>query len=333
MTDILVMMRNPLPIMILLVASSVPALAQGGQYPAGGQIPKPVVNRVYVPPTPAAPTSHTPSTPASTPTVPVSVPTNTSSGYVGPQPIDVTNDRYVVGQNAPVPTPLTIGQAIDGLKLISNTHFPDERVLSGSSDWILVRGEQDSQYTRPNAYTALLNSGTILVSVRRPSQLALVETPLGKVALHSDGDVMVSWRDGLLRIFNISALRSDCKVKFEANTVAEAKLQTVAIRTGYEVVASADHKLGRRDMRPPDGIARRRAQLIANGHVGVSEFSVQSVLQSSPMIAHIQQQHDAKETRILAQMSKMAAVLNVVNSPYGYTVESNTGLASAGSTH
>lgn len=331
MTDILVMMRNPLPIIILLAASSMPVLAQG-QYPAGGQIPRPVVHRVYVPPTPPPPTSHTPSTPASTPTIPVPPP-NTSSGYVGPQPIDVTNDRYVVGQDTQMPMPMTIGQAIDGLKVISDAQFPDEKVLGGNGDWILVRGEQESQYTRPNPYTALLNSGTILVSVRRPSQLALVETPLGKIALHSDGDVMVSWKDGLLRIFNISALRSDCKVKFESGKFAEAKLQPVAVRTGYEVVASADHKLGRREMRPADGIARRRAQLIANGHVGVSEFSVQSVLQSSPMIAHIQQQHDAKETRILAQMSKMAAVLNVVNSPYGYTAEGNTGLASAGTTH
>ena len=64
--------------------------------------------------------------------------------------------------------------------------------------------------------------------------------------------------------------------------------------------------------------------------MAISEFSVQSVLSNSAVIVQIAQQStNAKEARVLSQMSKMAAVLNYVNSPYGYTVEGATGVASA----
>jgi hypothetical protein len=292
------------------------------------------------PPPPRAPFVNVPFsiTPPPTPppvvrTPPPVVQTPQGPIYFGPQPIDVTNDRYSVKEDLPAVVPPLTGDAVDGLIPIADSRFPDKKSLKGSGEWILVRGEQESKFTRPNEYTAKLEQGTILVSVRRPSQVALVETPIGDVALHADGDVMLAWNDGVLRIFNISAIRSECKAKFENTVFGDSKSRTVTIRTGYEVVACADHKLGRAEMRPSDGVARRRAQLVADGHIGVSEFSVESMLQSSLTIAHIAAQHDPKDTRILGQMSKMAAVLNVVNSPYGYTKSSPTGLASTSQTH
>lgn len=165
--------------------------------------------------------------------------------------------------------------------------------------------------------------------MRRPSDLALVLTPLGEIALHSDGDVLLTYTGDVLRIYNISALGNDCKVKFGREVIGENKSECVKLKVGFEIVAST-HKLGRVDLRPADGVARRRAQLLNNGHMAISEFSVQSVLSNSAVIVQIAQQStNAKEARVLSQMSKMAAVLNYVNSPYGYTVEGATGVASA----
>lgn len=248
--------------------------------------------------------------------------------FIQPQSIDVTNAAASVKPNLPQPIPLLTGNAADGMQTIAEDKFPDLKDAKGGGDWILVRGEHNAVYKRPNEYTAKLENGTILVSVRRPSQFALIQTPAGDVALHSDGDLMLTWEGDVLRIFNISAMGSDCKIKFGEGVVHDSKSQTVQLKPGYEVVASS-RVLTRADLRPSDGIARRRAQLVANGHIGISEFMVQNLLANSAIIAQlVQEQSNVKETRVLAQMSKMAAVLNHVNSPYGYTIEGKTGLAS-----
>jgi hypothetical protein len=301
-----------------------------GGYPVGGQLPQaPTPRATFTPPPPPVhtppPTVHTPP-PRVVPTTPT-----TNQPFLAPQQIDLSNDRYNVGQDLQ-PIPLLVGHAADGLNIISHARFPIEKDLKGSSELILVRGEPDAVFTRPNRYTAKLEKGTIMVSVRRPSEIGLIQTPIGDVALHSDGDVMLTWAGSALRVYNISALRNDCKVKIFKEVLGDGRVHTVSLKTGYEMIAS-DHKLSRGELRPPDGIARRRSQLLANGHLGVCEFSVQSVLEHSAIIAQMQQAHSAKETRVLGQMSKMAAVLNVVNSPYGYTASSPTGLASASQTH
>lgn len=247
--------------------------------------------------------------------------------YTGPQPIDLTNAAANVAPNLPKPPLPLLGNAVDGMQAIAEFPAKDTK---GNADWILVRGEKESVYERPNPYTAKLEQGTILVSVRRPSQQAFVETPAGDVALHSDGDLMLTWTDGLLRIYNISALGSDCKIKFSPEVIGDDKARTVKLKAGFEVVASPKRELTRADLRPSDGIARRRAQLVANGRIGISEFQVQSVLANSAIVAQMMaEQTNKKESRVLADMSKMAAVLNYVNGYQGYTIEGKTGLATA----
>jgi hypothetical protein len=72
-------------------------------------------------------------------------------------------------------------------------------------------------------------------------------------------------------------------------------------------------------LRPHDGISRRRTKVLNQGYVALSEFSVESVLHTSSLIANMtQKESDAKEKRIISDMSKMAAVLNQVNGSSGY---------------
>jgi hypothetical protein len=245
------------------------------------------------------------------------------------QQTDTAKNRTNITQD---PTNTTL-PPVAGIQKISDDMF--ERQSSGdeSSEWILVRGDEHSVYVKTTTTTVKLDGGTILVSVRRPSKYAVIQTPDGVVSLGSDGDVLVSFIDGSLRIDNLSSRGVRCKVKLNGS-VLDGNSQALAIAPGYELVA-ADHKLVRSEVRPADGIARRGFQLMANGHVAVNEFSVESFLSSSAIIASLAGHSDAaKEQRILKDMSKMAAVLNYINGPSGYS-QSNAGLASkpGGETH
>jgi hypothetical protein len=237
------------------------------------------------------------------------------------QGVDTTRANPDLPRALPAMLPAT-----EGLQTITEVAFEKQSSGDENSDWILVHGEQDSKYGKVSPTTVKLESGGVLVSVRRPSKYALIQTPDGIVSLGADGDVLASYKDGVLRLHNLSTRGSKCKIKLDSKVLGNG--QAVALAPGYEMVAS-DRTLTRSDLRPSDGIARRGFSLLANGHVGVNEFSVESFLNSSSIIASVVAGgKDPKETRILNDMSKMAAVLNYVNGNYGYTGGAATGLAS-----
>jgi hypothetical protein len=297
----------------------------GGLSPVGGT--PPVAPRpLYNPPPPPPPTVTPPptSTVRHTPVIPHSVQTNF---FNQPQPIDLTNQFLNLENNVVKVDPI-VSRVLDGVQTVPLITFETPDANNGNSDWILVRGDESSVYQRPTPISAKLESGTILVSVRRPSQFCLVNTPLGVISVHSDGDVLISYIGDKLRVFNLSARGSDLKIKFASEVLGGGKQQAIKVRPGFEIVA-ATHKLHKTDLRPGDGVARRRFEILANGNIGINEFSAQSVLQNSAVVAAIiQKTNDAKETRILSQMSKMAAVLNHVNGTQGYAYE-NVGVAAA----
>jgi hypothetical protein len=212
-----------------------------------------------------------------------------------------------------------------GIQMIADNTFTCQPRGDENGDYILVRGDEKAQWEKTSPVSVKLAVGSILVSVRRPSRFALIATPNGTVALDASGDALVSFNDGVLRVDNLSGRGIRCKVKIDGSVLG-GKSQSVALAAGYEMVASTQG-LTREDARPADGIARRGFSLLANGHMAVNEFSVESFLSSSAIIASIAgTSSDPKEHRILNDMSKMAAVLNYVNGAYGYTA-GNTGLA------
>lgn len=267
---------------------------------------------VFTPPTPPPTRTFTPPPPPITFVPPLTVPRDaTFPNLFLPQ---LYQDYYDKG-------------ALEGIKLLSENVFPEDDDLMGESNWIKVVGAEDSNFKRPSPYTAVLEEGTILVSVRRPSHLALIKTPLGDISLNSDGDLAITFKDGLLRIQNISGRGTVSKVKFKDNVCDELDGKVISIAAGYELLGS-DHKITRAELRPSDGIARRGSKVLANGNLAINEFSVESFLNSSVLIAAmVNNTVDKQERRILADMSKMAAVLNYFNGTHGYTTES-TGLAS-----
>lgn len=165
-----------------------------------------------------------------------------------------------------------------------------------------------------------LTEGTVLASVKRPSQLGMVNTKLGEVALYANSDAFISFENGVLRIRNVDAVGQDMRVRLDTGPFA-SNPKIFTITPGHELVV-ADHKLTRADMRPQDGILRRNPELLADGFVGISQYHVESALQQSAIVTQLSQnESDVKNKRVLADMSRMAAVLNHVNGTHGYAKE------------
>lgn len=235
-------------------------------------------------------------------------------------PTDVTSPQLMND-----PTSLVIDAptafALNGIQLITDSQFPKGDIVNQTFDWITVLAREGAQFTKPNNYTADLKSGDILVSVKSPSKLALVITPLGTIAIGANGDVMVCYNNGVLRVMNFDGEGKAIKVQLDKGPFAGDADPTVVLACGYELIAGQE-KMTRSTLRPKDGIARRYQKVLENGHLAVSEFSIESAINSCDMLVDLQQKTSGvKERRILSDMSKMAAVLNYKNGSQGYTAE------------
>lgn len=236
-------------------------------------------------------------------------------------PTDVTSPLLMNGPlNLVVDTPTAF--ALNGIQQIPDNQFPKAENINQSTDWITVLAKDGAQYTKPNNYTADLKSGDILVSVKQPSKLAIVTTPLGSIAIGANGDVMVSYNNGVLRVWNFDGDGKTIKVQLDKGPFAGPADPTVVLACGYELIAGQE-KMTKSTLRPKDGIARRYQKVLENGHMAISEFSLESAINSCDMIVDLQQKTSGlKERRMLSDMSKMAAVLNHKNGgTQGYTVE------------
>lgn len=222
-------------------------------------------------------------------------------------PLDVTNTQMV---NGPFSLPAS-QTSVFGVQ--SYKQFSTE--MSGPSDWILVRTMPDTSFTRLSPHSVALQSGQLLVSVRRPSRIGIIETPLGEVAVAANADVLLNFSSGVLRIFNLDGRPGTIKLRLHAS---QTRSPIVGIAPGFELAAS-NHVLTRADLRPQDGFARRHSKLLQDGHLGISEFSLQSILNHSELIATLRQKNaGAQAMRVIGDMSKMAAVLNYLNGTQGY---------------
>ncbi len=210
--------------------------------------------------------------------------------------------------------------ALAGIATLSDNQFPNINALKGTTEGILVKFLTGAVYTQPNPYTVELKEGTILVSVKKPSLMAAVKIPgFGNLSVSADGDVIVSLKDGVLRVMNLDGKGIICQLN--QGPFGGPADPTVQVAYGYELVAS-EKKITRADMKPKDGIARRHFKVLDNGHMAISEFSVESAINNSELIAELQSKASgAKERRILGDMSKMAAVLNYKSGTHGFKAE------------
>ncbi|HEY9869088.1 MAG TPA: hypothetical protein V6D08_07970 [Candidatus Obscuribacterales bacterium] len=249
------------------------------------------------------------------PRVPVFVPPPAQAGLPTPTSAatDVTNTALADPGLADIGVPEL---ALLGVKVSKD--FPGPEEFTGETTGIDVRAVEGSEFSRPNPYTVDLRSGAVLVSVRKPSHLALVSTKYGEAVIAANGTFMIQCASPL-RVLNIDARGDNVKVKIKPMDGLPEKVVTLA--PGYELVVGPE-KLGRQDLRPSDGLARRHSKILENGHMAVSEFSVESFLTTSQLIAQMAQEQTPQVKQNLAAMSKMAAVLNQLNGVQGFVASS-----------
>lgn len=204
------------------------------------------------------------------------------------------------------------GPAIAGIG--SEGKFPSQENLKGPTDFILVQGEADAETHRESPYLVSLIRGTVLASVRRPSTMGMLTTPIGKVSFAANSDAFITYNDGVLRVKNVDGLSRTIRVQLSSGPLSG---KIYSVQPGYELVVS-DHKLTRADLRPNDGVLRRQAQTFDDGYAGASQYQVESALSASTVVAQLSTKTgDAKASRVLTDMSRMASVLNHVQGGAG----------------
>jgi hypothetical protein len=301
-----------------LIFSTGPAPAQGtgGSFDTGGGSSGGFMPQIPVGiPTPVMPQIPVNIAIPRTPTIPL-------------VPTDYTNVGMTGVLNVPGPMGPQEG--------VTSTGFSED-VPKQDGQGILVRALNHAKYDRPSLESVTLHEGSILVSVRRPSRLGLITTPQGVVSVAADSDVIVSYHEGIVRVLNLTGMNESVKMKVHHEMV-QAKVVTgtdsgqsapaadppkplaLAIKVGNELIVG-DRPLVKADLRPADGIGRRRFCLLESNYLAVNEFSLETVLTTSDMMVDLVQKVDGlKERRLIGDLSKMAAVLNYLNGA-GYQVE------------
>lgn len=303
------------------------ALGGGGGPGPGPQVPsgQPVIPviPVYQPPiqTPVTPPVVVRTPPPVVATPPrIFTPPPTVNSVLPPNilPTDVTG--RITGVEGQLPQNAS---ALSGIKLST---FPSKEAGRDEEPGITARGDENAVFHKQSPFFVKYEKGDVMVSIRKPCRLGFVSTPLGEIALTGDADIMMSdSEDGVLHIFNLSGNGETVRIKFNDAVLPDEKEKTFALAPGYELIG-APHQLSYHEIRRQDSIARRNFKVIQNGQVAVCEFSVESVLVSSNVIAKLQSSEAGpKDRRVIADLSKMAAVLNEINGPYGYTVETVSG--------
>ncbi len=249
----------------------------------------------------------------------LTLPTPPPPVRIGPPilvPTDVTNPMPQLGAAYNLPS-LQLPSGVSGLIPMKINEFPKEENNKDKGEWVLVRAEQDTHYSRPSPISVELSVGAVLVSVRRPSQTAFVKTELGKIAISANGDAIIKNSDGVVRVMNIDGVGKSVRVKLEGGPFAGNDTRVVGLKPGFELVAGS-RLLKRSDLKPKDGIGRRKASVVLKGYAAVNQFSVDTLMQSCDLVVAINQNISGiKERRILSDMSKMAAVLNIMDTAPG----------------
>lgn len=242
--------------------------------------------------------------------------------YVPPVQTQMDVTKPPVDKPAQVPALPSLGSLINTLP---ENKFPKLEALKGDGKGILVKAHEDTKYHKSAPCIVQFHDGYILVAVHKPSDTGAVTTPVGDIAITSNSAVILKFANGILRVMNLSACHQHLKAKLHSDLFTNGKEKIISVPPGCELIAG-HHKLGRADLHPDDGVLRRRFKVFEMGHLAVSEFSAESVLKNSGLIASMNESSDAKDRALLKDLSKMAAVLNYCNGTQGFTT-STSGLA------
>lgn len=211
--------------------------------------------------------------------------------------------------------------ALNGIQKLNEGAFPRHEPHEDNDGGILVKWRPETIFVRPQNNVVNLTSGEVLISVKAPAKQANLNTPIGKVALVANSDILASFNNGIFRVKNVDGCGLKVKIKMDGGALFSNKPYVVSVAPGYEFTA-ANHKLSRVEMRPRDGIARRFVKVLEQGQMSIGEFYLAGAMASNELLVDLRQSvNGLKERRVISDMSKMAAVLNYQMGTTGFVID------------
>lgn len=276
-------------------------------------------NPYMQPPPPPPPMPEPVRTPQPVPPPTFVPPVPTSTDVTLPPQTHIQKDNPVFS----FPPNDNTGPATAGISVLNGAQpFPSVDQLGGPKDFLLFQSKPGSIFTKLSDYAYFLQEGDAMGSVRPPSKTGMITFEWGAAACGAPADMYVHVdhsHSTTCRVINMSGKGDKVKVQLKKEIVGDHPVSAFAIAPGFELVC-CEHKLTREQLRPNDGFARRRVQVMGDEqNIAISEVSIESILNSSELIAKMNTEDNAKDKRVLKDLSRMAAVLNHANGTQGYS--------------
>jgi hypothetical protein len=237
-------------------------------------------------------------------------------------PSDVTNQPMTGGRDPGSragrgaygkPASPWINQPIAGIRQLPPEKFTG--LAAHSSDaGLFLEQSHSTDLERTNPYTVGLRSGQIIVSVSRPTKVAMVKTAVADISVQAPAIALISAGPDSLRVVNLVGQNNRVQIRLAGDSPDSP---VFAIDSSYEFIYSKG-KLALPDLHPADGIGRRNLHLLENGKAAISQVSLYTILNSNDLLAALARSGEDKEKHILSSISKMAAVIGYVDGSGGY---------------
>lgn len=217
-------------------------------------------------------------------------------------------------QNAPIFNAATV-QSVRGLNLIA----------SSSLIGMPLQPQEPRQFTVPSNNAVLnelgsgrmqLKAGSVLLSLPSARNSVLMETPVGRLWVGRQSNVLINLTNGILQIQNLDSVGQNVRFQMAGSQ------QVVSVRPGYELLAS-NGPLQLAALRPTDGVGRRAQITMDSNRMAVSEINLTSLIKNQPLLSGLQSSSNAADRKVFDRLVKTAAILDMTRGRGGFVAAGN----------
>ncbi len=223
--------------------------------------------------------------------------------------------------------------SVTGVQLTRSRVFPSAIDIHGSAAGVLLHARKETRYDLLSPLSIWLEDGSLLVSVRRPSEMVLVATKFGDVVVTAGGDALVvRGEDDDLKIVNLSTTGDTVflnmhdkfwtaspwghqgkvrdlndKSKGSKKAYEEIESGAIAIAPGFELLIGAE-AITLDEAKPEDSVGRRDFKVFEGGRFLVAEISIDNLTQLHDLIKGLNN-HGEKAATVFNEIMKNAGVM------------------------
>jgi hypothetical protein len=264
----------------------------------------------------------------------------TGSGSKGLESSDKSDKPDTpVADKSTLPFPVVGSDSVNSVTgvLPVNSHvFPSAIDIHGSAAGVLLHARKETRYDLLSPLSIWLEDGSLLVSVRHPSDMVLVATKFGDVCITTGGDALVERSDeDTMRVVNLCTngdtvflnmhdklwtnspwahgvkapqpTEEKGKKGGRKRTYEDVESGAVSIQPGYELVVGG-HALTMEDVKPTDSVGRRDFRTFDGGRMVITEISIDNLTTLHDLIKNLNN-HGEKASAVFSDIMKSAGTL------------------------